>query len=50
MYEILFLVFKLAFWFFVIDWVILMCIGLQLLRGNVIIWGQIAILYYFIFF
>ena len=44
------LVFKFFFWFFIGDFIILTWVGQNPVRNSFILLGQIATLYYFIFF
>lgn len=43
-------IFKVCFWVFIADFILLTWIGQKPVRNNYIVLGQIATLYYFIFF
>ena len=44
------LIFKFCFWLFIADFIILTWVGQKPVRDNFILLGQIATLYYFMFF
>jgi ubiquinol-cytochrome c reductase cytochrome b subunit len=43
-------VFKICFWLFIVDFIILMWVGQKPVRDNFIFLGQLATFYYFAFF